>query len=359
MGSDDPGAFGRGREPVDESLARRVRVAAGEGVTTAGRWVLIDADRLWLTLALDLVIFASLVGVGTVWPFEMTRLVTETRSVQTLFNTLLSGIILLVSIVVSINSVVLTQEVTSLGTQQQRIENSIEFRRSLEDVASMGVSPVYPDEFLEFILASLRTTAESVRHVVGDNPDPEIRSQVETYFDEVVAQIDWLSDRLERVAERPKDVLFVGLEYDYSWQIYAARRFQHEHGDSLSDAGMEGFDDLVRLFQFFATGREYFKTLYIKQELATLSKTLLYVSLPTIVFTSYVLLAIDAGVFPRFTTPFVPPLLAYVSFAFVVGLTPFVLLTAFVIRVAAVSERSLAAGPFLLRKSRREEIDWD
>ena len=52
---------------------------------------------------------------GTIWTFEMSRILTETPAVQTILTSLLSGNILLVSIVVSINSIVLSHDITSVG----------------------------------------------------------------------------------------------------------------------------------------------------------------------------------------------------------------------------------------------------
>lgn len=319
-----------------------------EGVDAVVHWVLIDADRNLLTFLLAVGVFAVLVASGTIWPFEMRTLLTETRAVQTMFNTLLSGIILLVSIVVSITSVVLSQEVSSLGTQQRRIEDTLDFRESLEDSADTGVSPVHPTGFLSYILDSIQRTASDLRQRIAENPDAEFRDAATTYLDGVVERTDSIRDGLDDTGEEAKDALFIGLAYDYSRHLYAAHRFSQEYDDSLSDAEVDAFQKLVSEFKFFAIGREYFKTLYIKSELGMLSKMLLYVSLPAIVFTSYVLLAIDAGLFPTFFVPGIPRLLTFISFAFVVALSPFILLTAYVIRVVAVSERSLAVGPLVL-----------
>lgn len=66
-------------------------------------------------------------------------------------------------------------------------------------------------------------------------------------------------------------------------------------------------------------------------------------------FTSYVLLAIDANLLPTLTVLGVSRHLLYVSLAYTVALAPFVLLTSYVLRIAAVSKRSVAAGAFALR----------
>ncbi|MFC7046514.1 hypothetical protein ACFQH6_14875 [Halobacteriaceae archaeon GCM10025711] len=311
------------------------------------RWALVYANRGVLTLLIEFVIFAGLIAVGTVWEFEVQVLVTETLAVQTLFNTLLGGMILLVSIVVSINSIVLTQEVSSLGTQKKRIEDTIEFRQNLENTAEMGVSPVEPKAFLSFVLSGLRNNSSAIDHFAGENRNQRLRMEVEAYLDDINQQVERMSDRLEGIDPRSKNVLFIGLEYSYSWQIYTARRFQTEYADELSDGELDAFDELIRMLKFFATGLEYFKTLYIKRELANLSSSLLLVSLPAIVFTSYALLALDAQAFPSFTVFSLSRHLLYVSLGYTIAFSPFVLLSTYIIRVVIVSQYSLAAGPFV------------
>ncbi|WP_336359568.1 hypothetical protein [Haladaptatus sp. ZSTT2] len=58
------------------------------------QWVFLYGNRRWIALFLSALIFCFLLGVGAIWEFEMERLVVETRAVQTLFNTLLGGVIL-------------------------------------------------------------------------------------------------------------------------------------------------------------------------------------------------------------------------------------------------------------------------
>ena len=75
-----------------------------DAVTWVVRWIVLYGDRRVLALVTTIVILVALLVVGTLWEFEMERLVTETRAVQTLFNTLLGGLILFVSVVLSINT---------------------------------------------------------------------------------------------------------------------------------------------------------------------------------------------------------------------------------------------------------------
>jgi len=99
---------------------------------------------------------------GTIWTFELQQLLTETSAVQTLLNTFLSGIILLVSIVVSTSSIVLSYDITSLDNQENRMEAAMEFRRNIDELSDKNTNPTDPSSFVksmtQVIRARLRTS---------------------------------------------------------------------------------------------------------------------------------------------------------------------------------------------------------
>ena len=103
--------------------------------------------------------------------------------------------------------------------------------------------------------------------------------------------------------------------------------------------------------------REYFKTLYYKLELSDLATTLLTVSLPIIVFITYVLLALDSGIFPDVTLFGYTPLTVFISFAYTIALAPYAVLTSYIIRAANVTKRTPEEGPFVLDSERETAYD--
>lgn len=125
------------------------------------RWVLLEANRLAVTGMLLTVVFVTFMGVATVWTFEMQKLLTETSTVQTLLNTFLGGMILLVSIVVSINSVVLSHDITSVEKQEEQIRGAMDFRQELNELSEPGATatgipePVGVGVLVDFDLDSL------------------------------------------------------------------------------------------------------------------------------------------------------------------------------------------------------------
>lgn len=319
------------------------------------RWFVLEGDRLHVTAAIQFGILLSLLVLGTVWQIELLELITERQAVQQLFITMLSGVILLVSIVVSINSVVLTQEVTSLGTQHEEIEASREFRRGLEEYSESGVPPVGPGAFLEYVLLMVHQAAGKLGEAAADNPNEDARAEIATLLDDIDEQIEQVHYTIQTAEGSVSNVLLAGINYEYSRQIHRIRQFRRQYDDTLSEDEQECLDHVIEALSYLGSAREYLKTLFLKNELATFSVHLLYVALPVIIFTSYVLLAIDAGIFTPQLVPGIPRLMLAISVAYTVALIPFTLLTVYVIRVASVSRRSLATGPFLLRSGEEWE----
>lgn len=311
------------------------------------RWILISGNR-WLVSAIALALVAlGLVALGVVWTSELSALFTETQVIQPIFLALLSGVILLVSIAVSINSIVLSQEMTSLGEQEDRIDENFSFRDSVQEYTDASVSPARPAAFLQVIIEGIRTDTEDLLDSVSDDGS-KLYERVSALADDVIDQVQAVENRLEQGSFETSDVLFAGINYDYSRQVYAVRRLRAEHGDELTDAQQQKIDDLLTILKYFTIGREYFKTLYFKRELAKLSRGLLIISFPTIVFLTYALLAVRAGLLPEIAIFGIPSIVLFIGIAYTVGLSPYTLFSVYVLRSATISIETLAAGPFIL-----------
>lgn len=310
------------------------------------QWILISGNR-WVVSGVAL----SLVGLGLVaitelWTDELVTLFTESQVVQTILITLLSGIILLVSIAVSVNSIVLSQEITALGEQEEAIDETFSFRDSVQEHTDANVSPARPAAFLQVIFDAIRTNVEKLLDTVEDGSG--LHTDIETLRNDVVSQVDEIGGRLDEGDFGTSEVLFAGIKYDYSGQVYAVRRLRTEYDDVLTDDQREQLDELLSVLKYFTIGREYFKTLYFKRELANLSRGLLVISFPAIVFLSYALLSIKAGLIPDVTILGMPSITLFVGFTYIAGLAPYTLFSVYVLRTATISVKTLAAGPFIL-----------
>lgn len=313
------------------------------------RWITLTGSRRTLALVLSGLVFLWLLGAGTVWEFELETLVRETRAVQTLFNTLLGGIILFVSVVLSINVAALSQEFSSLPVKQSQIEDSIEFQKTVEELAEAGVSPAGLGGFFSFILQAIRACRTDLRAVAAETDDAQLREELVTLA-EGLAEVSRIESRLGRQRDRLSMLLLAALDVDYARNINLVRRIRTEHGDQLDGAASDLLEHVSELLTVLASGREYYTTLYFKRELRNLSRDLLFLALPVIVFTAYVLLAIDAGLFPSMTAFGIRPRLLYISLAFVIALSPYVLLSSYMLRIVTVSKFTLESTSFSLNE---------
>ena len=323
------------------------------------RWFLLTGTRFSVMLVLMVLVFVILIAMSFIEPVEMRQLLSETSAGITLFSALLSGAILLVSIVVSINSVVFSQEMTDLENQEQRIDASLNYHRRIEGFIQADITPARPADFLRAVLYAISKQVDDLTRIADESENEEFRAEVMEFADYVARDLDQARTTLESARFGTFKVLLAGLNYNYSGQLQAARSLKNKHADDLSDREEEQMDVIIDTIKSIGTGREYFKSLYYKRELAHLSTRLLYVALPVIVFTSYVILALDAALFPDVSFFSVSPLLLSVTFAYTVALAPYLLLTAYIIRASAVTLRTLAAGPFILQKGDSVgPLDW-
>ena len=312
------------------------------------RWILLDGDRYAVTGALLSLTFASILVIGELWTFETQRILTETQAVQTVLTAFLSGIILLVSIVVSINSIVLSYDITHVSAQQDRIEGTMDFRREVGRLADSEESPSDPNTFLRVMAEVIHERAQALEDV-AEGGEEAFATDVREYAESIADTVEDLERSLNRVEGGEFGVLWIGLETDYGSLMNRSRRLTSTYRNQFSEDAEEQFDELMRAFELFATGREYFKTLYYSREISDLSRTLLVISLPAIIVTASTILAINAGLLPDVWVFGLPPLLTFVAVAFTVALAPFIVLTAYMLRVATVARRTSSAGPFVLR----------
>ncbi|WP_283401971.1 hypothetical protein [Halorubrum sp. DM2] len=312
------------------------------------RWVLLEGNWIAVTSALLSFVFATLMLVGTLWTFEMQVLLTETPAVQTILNTLLSGIILLVSIVVSINSIVLSHDISSIDTQENRIKGAIEFRRDIGNMTEAGESPSDPASFLNLMATVIHDRVTALEEVAEES-EGEVAQDIQGYVDDISETVELIGGQNKDTTGAEFGVLWLGLGVDYGEYLDRSRTLRGTYDSKMSDTFNERVDDLVQAFQMFAIGKEYFKTLYYTREVAHLSRTLLIVALPSILVTASAILAINGGVLPEVWVFGLSPLLSFVATVFTIALAPFLVLTAYMLRLATVAQKTAVAGPFSLQ----------
>nr|WP_216086547.1 hypothetical protein [Halovivax ruber] len=313
------------------------------------QWMLLEGNRHAVTGALLTITFVALLAIGTVWPFEMQLLLTETAAVETVLNTFLGGIILLVSIVVSINSIVLSYDIISIGAQEDRLRGTLAFRSEIGRLTETEDTTVDmdPATFLSLMVGVIdqRThELETVTEELDGRDGEEIREHIES----ILQTIEHIERTVESTNGGEFSALWLGLDLNLGVLMEQSRAMHRGYADVLSEGGEERFERLIRAFELITTGRHFFKTLYYKREFSMLSRTLLIVSLPAILGTATTILAINASILPQLRILGLSPLLIFVAGAFTLALAPFIILTAYMLRVATVTLRATDTEPFVL-----------
>jgi hypothetical protein len=306
------------------------------------QWVLISGNRRTVAAALLLSTAGVLIVLNVIWPLEFEQLLDQEGTVQDLFLTLLSGIILLISVVVSVNSLVVSQEITPIGRQHDRVVESWDFRTQTAQTLGSDVTAAAPDEFLRQLLEALNEDLDDLAASL-DEAEDDFDGAVKSYSEETVDYLDQTQSLISKSDYGTLDTrLFIPM-YDPTEDLDSAKRLRatRELPDPL-DATLE---QVITTLQYFVTAREYFKTMYYKREFSRLSRDLLYSGIPSILVMTYVLLAIDANTFVG-TTLLVPDIALFFSFAYVVALLPFFLLMSYVLRAAIIAEETVTAGAF-------------
>jgi len=320
-------------------------VPTDDGRINLARWLLLEGNRYAVTGSLLTVAFVSVLAIGTLWTFEMQQLLTETQAVQMVLSGFLNGIILLVSVVVSINSIVLSHDINHIAAQENRIQGMMEFQRRVGQITGADVTPAKPNEFLESMAETIQLEANGLV-AEAEGSDEAFAEEIRAYLEQITGTTDYLDDSINEIDGGRFSVLWLGLETDYGPMMNRSHQLTSRLEGELSEEGKEHLERLIEAMELFATGREYFKTLYYTLEISELSRTLLFVSLPAILMTASTILAIDGNLLPEIWVLGLPPLMSFVAFSIVVALAPFIVLTSYMLRVATVSRRTAGAGAF-------------
>lgn len=150
--SDHGDDAGVGRPPgwfhADQPLVR------GAGLTDRlRRWLLIDGNRWLLAALLAGFVFASVLVVGTL-DGGIRAAVRSKDPIETGFIGLATGIITGVTLVVTIDRLVLSRQLGSLAEQRERLDESLGFHREVEQLVE-ETSPAEPGRFLAAIVDTM------------------------------------------------------------------------------------------------------------------------------------------------------------------------------------------------------------
>ena len=314
-------------------------------------WLLLGGNRWVVTAGFAVGLFVFLLLIGTVGPSSFRSVMGNTNQVAIAFQAFIASLITGVTLVVTVGQLVLSQELSSLDTQRERMEGVVTFRRDVDDLfGSIGAPD--PSTFLRDLIQVSSDRAEALRTAVTENDDDGLYEQVDRFVTDLVENGDEVDDQLEDTQFGEFDLLHAAMNYNHSWKLYGALWLRSEYEAGLSDDERESFDGLIDVLTFFGPTREYFKAIYFQWELVRLIRSILLTAIPALAVAIASLLYLAPTSLPGMTFG-VANLIWVVSASSTVTIVPFLVLASIVLRIATIAKRTSAIGPFVLHESDR------
>lgn len=307
----------------------------------AVRWVLVTGPRFGVAALLSLlfvVVSALSIRSGIIYVGPGSNLSTA------LSSGMLSGLLTLLTVALSINQLILSRLFGSVGELSDELDGALEYRRRVEEIADVAVSPNEPSAFLTLLADTLqRRVLEFHRAIERGNASPDTVDDVGEYASSVADYADHLSKASD--LEDAYAVLLLTLGTEYADHIDTTRECRSTYGEDISDESDGALDDVLELLKAVATMRQFFKTITLQQELAILSRQLIYTGVPAVLVTYFLAQSYTAA-------PAVPPAIDPAYLPIVVTLSagviilPLAVLVSSLLRVATVSLYTVSVGTF-------------
>lgn len=301
-------------------------------------WLLLEGDRRLVaagTVGVIVVPFGSLVFAG------VTAVGPETSVARLFGSGLTAGVVTLLTITLSINQLILSRVFGSPGELMGRLEGARTLRSRVEDLAGRPSSSNDPAAFLSLLATTLHERATGVRSMVersGTGPG----DSVVTALDDIVAYGRNIDDQVE--AGTPvHSVLGVIVGPEYAINMTEMRHIRNDHAESLPPEAVAELQVLGELLEHVAVVRQFFKTVTLQQDFASLSRQLVYSGLLALLVSVSLTLVYRTGS----ATVSESSLRVLVPVAFAVVVAPLALFAAYVLRAATVAHRTVSVGPFV------------
>lgn len=297
-------------------------------------WVLLDANR-FLVAGLLLVAVFAVVSI----PAVTRRLAPwSSTSMFYVFSGYLTGNLTLITVVLSINQLVLSRELRTPRAMTEEITGAVEFRDAVERETEAHVTPEDLTHFLHLLLSSFRDEVRAFATSVESVADESIRREGDAFATALGDKVDELDEPLTESDIDLFTALSTILAHDLAAEFSRADWLADSHAETLDEDALTALAAVQTHVRQFETARQYVKTIYIQVELARLSRQLLYVGFVTEVL-AVAALAVGSGPGP------LPSGVLY-RCLITVGFAPISLLFAYVLRVATVAQRTAAFVPF-------------
>lgn len=199
-------------------------------------WFLMGGKRWLVTGVLITIVFIKLLALGYLYP-AVESSIRSNDAVDTLFQALLTAIISGVTIVVSLNQLVLSQELGAVKDQRERMEGAMQFRSDVADLIQAQISPSRPAQFIRALVQVAAERAEDLQDAVSDSADEDLIQEVNDFSSSLIENAEKVAEGLDNARFGEFDVISSALNFNYSWKIFTARRIKKKYNNLLVEGG--------------------------------------------------------------------------------------------------------------------------
>ena len=334
---------GSGPTPTDQRSSTGSADQRSSTTSTGERladWLLLGADRLALAGVLTFGVFVLLLVLGSLDVIAFTN----DDSVTRMAGGMIAGTFTLVTVVISINQLILSREFVTAGEFRDRLDGVMAFRNDVASLTGVATSPAEPTRFLALLVEAIREHATALRDGVSDHPDDEIRGSIDRFVTLVVDQTDSVDRSLSGSTFGTFDALQAAIGYDDALQLYGARVLRAEYAEELPADVCEECDALIDALEAFNVARAHFKSTYVQRELAHVSRLVLATGVPAVlaaIVLGLLYADVTGATIPNAYLPPVSTALITVVFA------PLSIVAAYGLRAATIARRTASVGPML------------
>lgn len=303
-------------------------------------WLLLDCDRYLLSLA---VLAVGLVIVSWLQTSGLLSVQGSAIPILYLFQVLIGSNVTLITIAITINQLVLSRELRSPRELQSELNAAEEYREAVERETDRSVIPEEPHDFLRILVENTRNRVDTLDSGALESVDPRLSAEVASLQANLDAEFSEAIARLEESPDGVFPVLSTILSADFGTRLNHSRWIREVYADDLAAGTTETLEGIEQRLEHLDIARQYFKTIYLQQELAEVSKKLIYVGLLVELIAVVTLIAVgySAG------TTFFGRYELLLPLAITINFAPLVLLSTHILRIATVARRTAAITPFI------------
>lgn len=323
---------------VSSTSEDEAKPVSGTEIARIKQWLLLDGNRFVIAaiLALAFGLAHLALSIGGLAPLA------NMQPLFYAFSGLITGNFTLITVVVSINQLVLSQELESPGELESEIEETVGYREEVEAVANR-IAPAEPSGFLRLVVESTRRDAQRLGGLAVNTLPADLHDEI----DEIVSDLSDEFDRIDGLVETSDAGIFTTLsttlETNFAHEIHRLEECRRKYGDDITAEADAAIDDLLDRLREVDIARQYFKSVYLQVELSRLSRYLFYAGIPAIGVSFAALFVMTAVSGPPLGQP-IRAILFPVAVG--VGVFPLTLLFSYILRTATVTERTAAITPF-------------